>query len=152
MTNSRARLTTALALTGALVLAAPALAVAAPAAPGTSATADAGATAGAAAKRSAHRIPFTAANVVQRADGGFTLGWSVPGVRGVTVYAGTDREDIAHRAPVAIAGGTTTVTVDGLPAADRWFFELVSFDAYLRSGLGLDGRDPRDLHGRLLVG
>ncbi|MFG3050164.1 tyrosine-protein phosphatase [Kitasatospora sp. NPDC048239] len=115
MTISHTRPTTVLALTGALVLGTPALALAAPAAPA----------AAAAAKQSAHAIPFTAATATQQADGGFTLAWTAPGTLGVTVYAGTDPEDIRHRKPVARGAGSATVTVTGLAAADRWYFELV---------------------------
>ncbi|MFB6892350.1 tyrosine-protein phosphatase [Kitasatospora sp. NPDC056327] len=118
MTISRTRVTAAVALTGALVLGTPALAVAAPAG-----GAAAGAVAAPAAAR--HAIPFTAATVTQQADGSFALAWTAPGARHVTVYAGTDQDDIAHRKPVAGGSGTATVTVTGLRAADRWFFELV---------------------------
>ncbi|MFE9427864.1 tyrosine-protein phosphatase [Kitasatospora sp. NPDC006697] len=69
-------------------------------------------------------IPFTAATATQQADGSFTLSWTAPGVRHVTVYAGQDRDRIARRKPVARAAGSTTVTVT-VPAADRWYFELV---------------------------
>ncbi|WP_371479900.1 tyrosine-protein phosphatase [Kitasatospora sp. NBC_00315] len=116
MTTTRIRLTAALTLTGALVLGSPALAFA-DGPLGTAPTAS--------AKQHAPAIPFTAANVVQQADGGFTLTWTAPGARGVTVYAGTDQEDIRHRKPVARGAGSATVTVSGLAAADRWFFELV---------------------------
>ncbi|MFJ8435283.1 tyrosine-protein phosphatase [Kitasatospora sp. NPDC094019] len=119
MTISRTSLT-AVALTGALVLGTPALAVAAPAAG--SASADTTAAAPAVAR---HAIPFTAATATQQADGSFTLTWTAPGARGVTVYAGTDPNDIRHRKAVAKGAGSATVTVTGLAAADRWFFELV---------------------------
>ncbi|MCG6498998.1 tyrosine-protein phosphatase [Kitasatospora sp. A2-31] len=116
MTISRTRLATAIALTGALALGTPALAVATPA----------DSPAPAAARHGAHAIPFTAATVTEQSDGGFTLAWAAaPGTRGVTVYAGTDPEDIRHRKPVAKGAGTATVTVTGLAAADRWYFELV---------------------------
>ncbi|MER8183027.1 tyrosine-protein phosphatase [Kitasatospora sp. NPDC094015] len=71
------------------------------------------------------RIPFTAATATQQADGSFTLTWTAPGVRGVTVYAGTDRDHVRHRTPVARGNGSATVTVKGLAAADRWYFDLV---------------------------
>ncbi|SDT38627.1 protein-tyrosine phosphatase [Streptomyces sp. TLI_053] len=120
MTISRTRLTAAVALTGALVLGTPALAVAAPAAG--SASADPSAAAPAVAR---HAIPFTSATATQQADGSFTLTWAAPGARNVTVYAGTDPDDIRHRKAVAKGAGSATVTVTGLAAADRWFFELV---------------------------
>ena len=72
-----------------------------------------------------HRIPFTTATATQQADGSFTLTWTAPGVRHVTVYAGTDQDDIARRKPVARSSGSGTVTISGLHAADRWFFDLV---------------------------
>ncbi len=120
MTISRTRLTAAAALTGALVLGTPALAVAAPAAGSASAG-----TSAAAPVVTRHAIPFTAATATQQADGSFTLTWTAPGARNVTVYAGTDPDDIRHRKPVAKGAGDATVTVTGLPAADRWYFELV---------------------------
>ncbi|MEE1827140.1 tyrosine-protein phosphatase [Streptomyces sp. BE20] len=115
MTISRTRLTAAVALTCALTLGTPALAAAAPA----------GSPAPAAAHHAARAVPFTAATATQQADGSFSLTWTAPGARGVTVYAGTDPEDIRHRRPVAGGAGSATVTVTGLPAADRWYFELV---------------------------
>ncbi|WP_327680041.1 tyrosine-protein phosphatase [Kitasatospora sp. NBC_00458] len=115
MTISRTRLTAAVALTCALTLGTPALAAAAPA----------GSPAPAAARHTARAIPFTAATATQQADGSFSLTWTAPGTRGVTVYAGTDPEDIGHRRAVAKGAGSATVTVTGLPAADRWYFELV---------------------------
>jgi protein-tyrosine phosphatase len=73
-----------------------------------------------------HRtIPFTAATVTQQADGTFSLSWTAPGTHRVTVYAGQDQDAIGHRHPVARAEGSATVTVTGLAAADRWFFQLV---------------------------
>ncbi|MCX4756950.1 tyrosine-protein phosphatase [Kitasatospora purpeofusca] len=120
MSNSHTRLTAAVALTGALVLGTPALAVAAPAAG--SASADSAAAAPAVAR---HAIPFTSATATQQADGSFTLSWTAHGARNVTVYAGTDPDDIRHRKAVAKGAGSASVTVTGLAAADRWFFELV---------------------------
>ncbi len=116
MTSTRIRLAAALTLTGAITLGSPALAVAA---------GPAQAAPTASAKQHAHAIPFTTAEAVQQADGSFTLTWTAPGTRNVTVYAGTDQDDIRRRKPVARGAGTATVTVGGLAAADRWFFELV---------------------------
>ncbi|MER5865886.1 tyrosine-protein phosphatase [Kitasatospora sp. NPDC002040] len=115
MTTTRSRLAVAVALTGALTLGTAALAA-------SPALADAP---GHSAQQSAHRIPFTAATATQQADGSFTLNWTAPGTRRVTVYAGTDRDGIRHRTPVARGTGSATVKVTGLAAADRWFFELV---------------------------
>ncbi|WP_329566837.1 tyrosine-protein phosphatase [Kitasatospora sp. NBC_01266] len=73
-------------------------------------------------------IPFTAATASQQADGSFTLTWTAPGTHRVTVYAGQDQDAIQRRKPVArvvdSAAGSATVTVE-VPAADRWYFELV---------------------------
>ncbi|GAA3007466.1 hypothetical protein GCM10020229_31190 [Kitasatospora albolonga] len=115
MTTTRTRFAVAVALTGALTLGTTALAT-------SPALAD---SAGHHAQQSAHRIPFTAATVTQRADGTFTLTWAAPTARRVTVYAGTDRDAIRHRTAVARGAGSATVTVSGLAAADRWYFELV---------------------------
>ncbi|WP_127550565.1 tyrosine-protein phosphatase [Actinoplanes sp. OR16] len=72
-----------------------------------------------------HQIPFTAATVTQNADGTFTIAWAATGARSVSVYAGTDQNRIAHRRAVAKGAAKATVTVSGLGAADRWWFELV---------------------------
>ncbi|MFC3740071.1 tyrosine-protein phosphatase [Paractinoplanes deccanensis] len=77
------------------------------------------------ARAGGHRIPFTAAKVSQNADGSFTIGWTAPGVRRVAVYAGKDQHRISRRRAVAHGGGAGTVTVRGLGAADRWWFEIV---------------------------
>ncbi|GLW70291.1 protein-tyrosine-phosphatase [Kitasatospora phosalacinea] len=114
MTSPRTRLVAAAALTAALTVTAPALAAPALAAPSA-----------APAQHSARAVPFTAATAAQQADGAFTLSWTAPGARHVTVYAGTDRDHVAHRRAVASGAGSATVTVSGLGAADRWYFELV---------------------------
>ncbi|WP_406105904.1 tyrosine-protein phosphatase [Streptomyces sp. NBC_01003] len=65
-----------------------------------------------------HRIPFTAATVMASEDGSsFTVEWKAPGVRHVAVRAGGRT--------VASGGSTGKVTVRGLPAADRQWFDLV---------------------------
>ncbi|GAA2104010.1 tyrosine-protein phosphatase [Kitasatospora saccharophila] len=114
MSSPRTRLIAAAALTAALTVTVPALATPALAAPSANS-----------AQHSAHAIPFTAATAVQQADGSFALSWTAPGARHVTVYAGTDPEHVAHRRAVASGAGSATVTVSGLGAADRWYFELV---------------------------
>ncbi|MGW1225510.1 tyrosine-protein phosphatase [Streptomyces sp. NPDC001515] len=63
------------------------------------------------------RIPFTAATVTARDDGSYTVEWKAPGVRHVTVRAGGRT--------VASGGATGRVTVRGLPASDRQWFDLV---------------------------
>ncbi|WP_436529810.1 tyrosine-protein phosphatase [Actinoplanes sp. HUAS TT8] len=75
--------------------------------------------------QSQHRIPFTAATVTQNADGTFTITWSAPGARNVTIYAGKAQDRIEHHKPVARGGEKATVTVKNLGEADRWWFELV---------------------------
>ncbi|MFE6361167.1 tyrosine-protein phosphatase [Streptomyces sp. NPDC057806] len=64
-----------------------------------------------------HRIPFTAATVTANDDGSYRIVWSAPGVRNVTVKAGGT--------VVARGGGRGDVTVRGLAAADRQWFDLV---------------------------
>ncbi|GAB2850520.1 tyrosine-protein phosphatase [Actinocorallia aurea] len=70
-----------------------------------------------AAPRPPQRIPFTAATVKANGDGSFTVSWKAPGVKGVAVKA-------AGRT-VARGAGAATVTVRGLPASDRRWFDLV---------------------------
>jgi protein-tyrosine phosphatase len=65
-----------------------------------------------------HRIPFTAATVTAAEDGSsYTVEWKAPGVRHVAVRAGGRT--------VASGGSSGKVTVRGLPAADRQWFDLV---------------------------
>lgn len=64
-----------------------------------------------------HAVPFTEATVTQQDDGSYTVNWSAPGVQSVTVYA--DGRQVAR------GGAEETVTVRGLPAADRQWFRLV---------------------------
>jgi len=114
MTSTRTRLAAAAALAAALTVGTPALAAPALAdAPSWS------------AGQHAHTIPFTAATVSRQADGSFTLTWTAPAAHRVTVYAGTDQDHIQRRVPVAHGAGSATVTIGGLAAADRWFFELL---------------------------
>ncbi|MGW4547404.1 tyrosine-protein phosphatase [Streptomyces violaceorubidus] len=107
MTNNTTRVSLACVLSATALLAgvaAPA-ATAAPAAP----HADAG--------HPARQIPFTAAEVTARGDGGYEITWRAPGVRQVAVRA--------NGRTVAVGGATGRVTVRGLPAADRQWFDLV---------------------------
>ncbi|KOV66304.1 tyrosine-protein phosphatase [Streptomyces sp. MMG1121] len=64
-----------------------------------------------------HRIPFTAATVTAGDDGSYRIVWKAPGVRTVTIRAN------GH--VVARGGAAGDVTVRGLPAADRQWFDLV---------------------------
>ncbi|MCX4973472.1 tyrosine-protein phosphatase [Streptomyces sp. NBC_00620] len=63
------------------------------------------------------RIPFTAATVTANDNGSYRIVWKAPGVRSVAIRAN------GH---VVARGGTHgDVTVSGLPAADRQWFDLV---------------------------
>ena len=66
---------------------------------------------------SARQIPFTAAEVTAGDDGTYEITWQAPGVRKVAVRA--------NGRTVAVGGATGRVTVRGLPAADRQWFDLV---------------------------
>ncbi|MFE6038549.1 tyrosine-protein phosphatase [Streptomyces sp. NPDC056452] len=68
-------------------------------------------------ERSSHtRIPFSSAEVTANKDGSFTVEWTAPGVRHVAVRA--------DGRTVATGGSTGKVTVRGLPAKDRQWFDL----------------------------
>ncbi|MEU6101131.1 tyrosine-protein phosphatase [Streptomyces flaveolus] len=69
------------------------------------------------APRAAQRIPFTAAEVTAQDDGSYKVTWKALGNRHVAVRAGGRT--------VAAGGATGSVTVKGLPAADRQWFTLV---------------------------
>ncbi|MFE2300086.1 tyrosine-protein phosphatase [Streptomyces sp. NPDC059445] len=69
------------------------------------------------AHASSRHIPFTSATVTAGDDGSYRIVWKAPGVRQVVVRA-------AGRT-VARGGATGDVTVRGLPAADRQWFDLV---------------------------
>ncbi|OQQ17372.1 hypothetical protein B0675_09755 [Streptomyces sp. M41(2017)] len=101
-------------LTG-VVLALTAVAVTAPAA--SAAPAHAPVRHGSGQHAASQRIPFTGATVTAGGDGSYRVVWTAPGVRHVVVRA-------AGRV-VARGGATGDVTVRGLPAADRQWFDLV---------------------------
>ncbi|GAA4808709.1 tyrosine-protein phosphatase [Streptomyces ziwulingensis] len=67
--------------------------------------------------QSARAIPFTAAEVTAQDDGSYKVTWKAPGVRKVAVRAGGRT--------VATGGSAGSVTVRGLRAADRQWFDLV---------------------------
>ncbi|MET7365859.1 tyrosine-protein phosphatase [Streptomyces sp. NPDC005566] len=68
-------------------------------------------------ERSSHtRIPFSSAEVTANEDGSFTVEWTAPGIRRVAVRA--------DGRTVATGGSTGRVTVRGLPAKDRQWFDL----------------------------
>jgi protein-tyrosine phosphatase len=70
-------------------------------------------------------IPFTAAEVSRTSDGSYEISWSAPKSAGkVEVYAGTDSDEIDDDTPVATGSATDRVTVTGLAAAPRHYFEL----------------------------
>lgn len=62
------------------------------------------------------RIPFSSAEVTANKDGSFTVRWTAPGIRHVAVRA--------DGRTVATGGSTGSVTVRGLPAKDRQWFDL----------------------------
>ncbi|MEV0092591.1 tyrosine-protein phosphatase [Streptomyces sp. NPDC050738] len=64
-----------------------------------------------------HTIPFTTAEVTAHNDGSYTVAWQAPGIRKVAIRA--------NGRVVAGGAGTGQVTVRGLPAADRQWFDLV---------------------------
>ena len=73
----------------------------------------------------AQAIPFTAATVTQTATG-YDVAWKAPSSAGaVKVYAGTDPTDVGTSDQVGSGKSTDTLTVTGLAAAPRWYFELV---------------------------
>lgn len=63
------------------------------------------------------RIPFTQAEVTAQDDGSYTVEWKAPSTHRVAVRA--------NGRTVASGGATGKVTVRGLPAADRQWFDLV---------------------------
>ncbi|MFE2021578.1 tyrosine-protein phosphatase [Streptomyces sp. NPDC059499] len=68
-------------------------------------------------ERSSHtRIPFSSAEVTANKDGSFTVEWAAPGIRHVAVRV--------DGRTVATGGSTGRVTVRGLPAKDRQWFDL----------------------------
>ncbi|ARS26255.1 protein-tyrosine phosphatase [Sphingomonas sp. KC8] len=71
-------------------------------------------------------IPFRAASVARIA--GTTdseIRWSATGAQTVTVYAGTDPDNIDRKHPVGQGAADATIRVTGLAADKRWFFQLV---------------------------
>jgi protein-tyrosine phosphatase len=70
-------------------------------------------------------IPFTEATVTSPDNHAFTVNWTAPGATSVTVYAGTDSAHVGRDHPVGQGGATGAVAVPSLPAAPRWYFELV---------------------------
>ncbi|MCC2279913.1 tyrosine-protein phosphatase [Streptomyces sp. ET3-23] len=95
-----------------LALAAPAALAVPPPAPAVTAVTPAGQS-----QPAAHAIPFTEAAVTQHDDGSYSVNWRAQGVQSVTVYA--DGRQVAR------GGAEESVTVRGLPAADRQWFRLV---------------------------
>ena len=70
-------------------------------------------------------IPFGAASVSDAGSHGYKLDWAASGPTSVAVYAGTDPAHIGRDHLVGQGAATGTLTVDSLPAAPRWYFELV---------------------------
>ncbi len=73
----------------------------------------------------ARGIPFTEASVTSSDNHAFTVNWTAPGSTTVTVYAGTDPAHVGRDHPVGKGGAAGSVAVPSLPAAPRWYFELV---------------------------
>jgi len=72
-------------------------------------------------------IPFTAAEVTQTGTS-YAVTWESPEGGDVAVYAGTDPDAVGRDRLVGRGGAGGTVTVTDLPAAPRWYFELVPAD------------------------
>ncbi|MEU0739165.1 tyrosine-protein phosphatase [Streptomyces sp. NPDC006134] len=122
--TTRAGATGTAGTAGALVAAALLTGLAAPAATAAPAhhahhahQADHGAHGAHGAQAGRQHIPFTAAEVEARDDGSYRVTWTAPGVRHVAVRA--------NGRTVASGGSSGAVTVRGLPAADRQWFDLV---------------------------
>ena len=75
----------------------------------------------AAGNRSA--IPFTEATVTFPPGGPATVTWTAPGVKEVTVYAGTTPK-VGTEDEVGSGKGTDSISVTDLDAAPRWYFRL----------------------------
>jgi protein-tyrosine phosphatase len=73
----------------------------------------------------ARGIPFEAAEVSSPDGHEFTVTWRAPGVRHVSVFAGTDPDHVRRHRPVAQGTGVGEATVSNLPPAPRWYFLLV---------------------------
>jgi protein-tyrosine phosphatase len=70
-------------------------------------------------------IPFSAAEATSLDGRTFTLDWTAPAGSGVTsVYARTSASAEGPGRSVGRAGPHGHLVVSGLPAADRWYFEL----------------------------
>lgn len=69
-------------------------------------------------------IPFVEASVVA-SDEGFTVAWAADVADAVTVYATTDPAGGDRDHQVGEGGQEDQLTVTDLPAAPRWYFELV---------------------------
>jgi protein-tyrosine phosphatase len=96
----------------AVVVAVAALGVIAPAAPPVGA-----------ARGDTAAIPFTEAAVSFPPGGAATVTWNAPGVKRVTVYAGTTPKVGTDR-EVGTGGGEDSITVTDLGSAPRWYFRL----------------------------
>jgi protein-tyrosine phosphatase len=70
-------------------------------------------------------IPFETADVSSRDGQAFVVSWRAPGVHQVQVFAGNDPTHVGRDRLVAKGPGTGEITVADLPAAPRWYFQLV---------------------------
>jgi protein-tyrosine phosphatase len=73
-------------------------------------------------------IPFTEASVERADDGGFLVRWTAPASAGavqVLARSTPQADDAAGAGRIVGRGGAAgEITVEGLPAAPRWYFEL----------------------------
>ena len=58
-------------------------------------------------------------------SGDVVLRWAAPGAGAVTVFAGTDPHNVGRDRQVGTGGETGAITIGGLPADRRWYYELV---------------------------
>lgn len=71
------------------------------------------------------RIPFDTAQAASSDGRVFVVSWHAAAVRHVRIFAGTDPTAIGRTRFVADGGAAGRVTIADLPAAPRWYFELV---------------------------
>jgi protein-tyrosine phosphatase len=76
-------------------------------------------------KESGQSVPFTDAAVTSPNGRDYSVNWTATGAAAVAVYAGTDPAHIGRDHPVGQGPSAGSVSVADLPAAPRWYFELV---------------------------
>jgi protein-tyrosine phosphatase len=70
-------------------------------------------------------IPFEAATVAATEGGAFVVAWRAPGIQHIRIFAGIDPGNVGRDRLVAEGAGNGQATVSNLPAAPRWYFQLV---------------------------